>query len=107
MNQAGLSKLNYSWLEALKAKLDSGCWLEAEAPEGEGKGVLEAVIVNLDYSIGLGYAMVGCERSFQLFLDKDWQMTSYWMSEDDKEEQTSTDYTDVSTVVTAENNWLS
>ena len=107
MNQAGLSKLNYSWLEALKAKLDSGCWLEAEAPEGEGKGVLEAVIVNLDYSVGLSYAIDGSERSFQLFLDKDWQMTSYWMSEDDKEEQTSTNYTDVSTVVTAENNWLS
>lgn len=107
MNQAGLSKLNYSWLEALKEKLDSGCWLEAEAPEGEGKGVLEAVIVNLDYSLGLGYAIADTERNFQLFLDKEWEMNSYWVSEDKEAEQADESCSPTSTMVMNESSWLS
>lgn len=107
MNQAGLSKLNYVWLEALKEKLDSGCWLEAEAPEGKGKGVLEAVIVNLDYSLGLGYAIAGTERSFQLFLDKEWQMTSYWVSDDVAEEKKAEEISDVAVRIPTETGWLS
>lgn len=107
MNQAGLSKLNYSWLEALKEKLDSGCWLEAEAPEGKGKGVLEAVIVNLDYSLGLGYAIADTERNFQLFLDKEWEMNSYWVSEDKEAEQADKSCSPTSTMVMNESSWLS
>lgn len=107
MNQAGLSKLNYSWLEELKEKLDSGCWLEADAPEDKARGVLEAVIVNLDYSLSLGYAITGTERSFQLFLDKEWEMNSYWVSEDKEEEQAEQSSTTASTMVMTETSWLS
>lgn len=107
MNQAGLSKLNYSWLEALKEKLDSGCWLETDAPEDNGRGVLEAVIVNLDYTLSLGYAITGSKRNFQLFLDKEWELNSYWVSEDKEEEQAEESSAPASNMVMTETSWLS
>lgn len=107
MNQAGLSKLRYSWLELLKDKLDSGCWLEADVPESEGKGVLEAVIINLDYSLSLGYKIIGSDRSFQLFLDKELDMDSYWVSDDKEAEQEEKSYSQASNIAMNETSWLS
>ena len=65
MNEAGLSKLREDWLLQLKNWLDSGCWLTADP---EDAGVLQAVLVRLDYHIHLFYPQQGGERLFHVEL---------------------------------------
>ncbi len=69
MNEAGLSKLKPDWLTWLKGRLDDGGWLRYEG-EDAGAGVLDSVLVDLNYQIGLLYRR---EEGgfFQLFLRPD------------------------------------
>ena len=70
MNEAGLSKLKHTWLEEQKARLESGQWLTHTREDGR-TGALEAVMIGLDYRIGLLYRLEKDGTRFQIFLQPD------------------------------------
>ena len=77
MNEAGLSKLKPDWLTWLKGRLDTGEWLRYE--EDAGAGVLDSVLVDLNYQIGLLYRRDE-GGFFQLFLRPDGSRSAIWSS---------------------------
>ena len=71
MNEAGLSKMDASWLKAQKEALDEGLWLIRINQEDKA-GVLETVLFRQDYRISLIYRVKGeREMFFQIWLDDD------------------------------------
>lgn len=66
MNRAGLSKLNPGWLRRLKEGLESGRWLTKTRASGV-EGLLEAVLIGLDYSVSLRYAPDRGDEFFDAF----------------------------------------
>ena len=82
MNEAGLSKLDSVWLEDLKELMDSGKWLNGSYPDGR-EAKLDAVIVELNYNIGLFYKLIDEDIFFQIFLNPDGseKEDAFWSSE--------------------------
>lgn len=71
MNEAGLSKLNETWLRTQKARLDSGLWGEQRAGSGE-PGQLDTVLLDQNGAVTLLYKLPGKEeRYFHLLVDED------------------------------------
>ncbi|MFR4440155.1 MAG: suppressor of fused domain protein, partial [Hungatella sp.] len=83
MNEAGMSKLQMKWLEKLKSWLQGGQWLERKHPDGR-EGILDTVLIGLDYHIGLLYKLTDNEQYFQIFLRPDGTEIedAFWSSED-------------------------
>lgn len=83
MNEAGMSKLQMKWLEKLKSWLQGGQWLERKHPDGR-EGILDTVVIGLDYHIGLLYKLTDNEQYFQIFLRPDGTEIedAFWSSED-------------------------
>ncbi len=92
MNEAGLSKLRTEWLETLKGWLDLGQWLTYEADDGQ-TATLDAVLVGLDYRIGLIYKRPDENQYFQIFLRSDGSRIedALWSSNNVQEEHTAED----------------
>lgn len=70
MNEAGMSKLKADWLKELKSSIDSGKWLSRDCSNGK-KGMLNAVMIGLDYTITLVYGFEDGSGFFRVIVDTD------------------------------------
>ena len=70
MNEAGMSKLKADWIKELKSSIDSGKWLSRDCSNGK-KGMLNAVMIGLDYTIILVYGFEDSSDLFRVVVDTD------------------------------------
>lgn len=86
MNEAGMSRLDKDWLMQLKDRLQSGQWLERNLPDGRA-GVLDTVMLGLDYHMDLLYKLNDADGYFQIFIRPDGTEVedAIWSSAEDSE----------------------
>ena len=80
------SRLDKDWLMQLKDRLQSGQWLERNLPDGRA-GVLDTVMVGLDYHMDLLYKLNDADGYFQIFIRPDGTEVedAIWSSAQDSE----------------------
>ena len=92
MNEAGMSRLDKDWLMQLKDRLQSGQWLERNLPDGRA-GLLDTVLVGLDYHMDLLYKLNDADGYFQIFIRPDGTEVedAIWSSAQDSEPELYTE----------------
>lgn len=76
MNEAGASKLDAYWMKKLKARIQSGDWLEREYIDGRA-AILDSIFVGLDYCVMLIYKVKEEDLYFDIFLNPDGSERSF------------------------------